>query len=299
MQIVQGNSGIAEEEISWNISIFVYRTNMRRSVPLSEGHIVSSKGAPQSVGRIFAILDSLAGYSGGISLAELAVKTSAPKTSLVGLLAGLIAENYLLRDEAGRYSLGPAFISLAMRATAGKELIKLAQPIMTELMEATGESVVIGALAPDEELAQYLAKVESGNPIRYTVTIGERRALFCTAMGKALLAGFDDDRLEKYLKSVDRRKFTPTTITSQKELRREMAAIREQGIARTINERIAGASGISVPIFSGDGEVVAGILIAGPSDRMKDNAEKNEKLLREAGVNITRLTGGRPQGTEN
>ncbi|MDP6346530.1 MAG: helix-turn-helix domain-containing protein [Alphaproteobacteria bacterium] len=74
------------------------------------------RGGPQSVRRILSILESLDGARDGASLADLAGAIGAPKTSLVGLLAGLTAEDCLVRDEAGRYTLGPRFLSLAMRA---------------------------------------------------------------------------------------------------------------------------------------------------------------------------------------
>jgi IclR family acetate operon transcriptional repressor len=250
------------------------------------------RAGPQSVGRIFAILDSIASRRAGATLSELAAIAGAPKTSLVGLLAGLTAEGCLLRDGAGRYSLGPRTHALAMQAMAGRELFVLARPVLLRLVEATGETAVIGTLAPDADLAVYLDKVESSNPIRYAVTVGERRDLYCTAMGKALLAHFELARLTKYLKSTAREKYTATTMTSTSELLAEMARIRREGIARTNGERVRGASGLAVPIFGSDGTVVAALLIAGPSERMRANAKSNERLLKNAAAECTRLAGG-------
>ena len=266
---------------------------MRIPLPKLTEPVSVSKGAPQSVGRIFAILENLAGAGRGITLSELAVKTSAPKTSLVGLLTGLVAEGYLLRDDAGRYSLGPAFLSLALRSIAGRELVKLAKPIMTELMQTSGETVIYGTLSPEGDLVQYLDKVESLNSIRYAVEIGERRELYCISLGKVILAYLEPARLKAYLKSVSLVEFTPNTLTSVEDLRKQLVKIREEGIARAREERIIGAYGISVPIFSADGKTVAALAIAGPSDRMQDNADLNERLLKRAGADITRLAGGK------
>lgn len=254
----------------------------------------TARGGPQSVGRILAILDGLADERGGATLSELAENTGAPKTSLVGLLAGLVAEGCLLRDKAGRYFLGPRFLSLAMRALAGRELTALARPILVDLVETTGETAVLGVLAPDAELATYLDKVESSNSIRYAVMIGERRELYCTAVGKVLLANFEAERLKRYLTSSERRQFTDSTITGDDELLAELAHVRRDGIARSINERVTGASGLAAPIYSSDGAVVAALVIAGPSERMRDNAANNEALLKQAAAECTRLTGGEP-----
>ena len=254
----------------------------------------STRAGPQSVGRILSILEALAGVQTGATLSELALKAGAPKTSLVGLLAGLTAEGCLARDETGRYCLAPRFISLAMRVASGKELIMLARPVMTRLVEAAGETAVLGALAPDAEVTTYLAKVESQNPIRYAVNVGERRELYCTAIGKILLAHLEPSRLTQYLKSTPRQRFTPSTVTSARSLAAELSRIRKDGIARTCDERVMGASGVAAPIFSSSGAVVAALLIAGPSDRMQAHAERNERLVREAAAECTHLVGSEP-----
>jgi DNA-binding IclR family transcriptional regulator len=252
----------------------------------------ASRSGPQSVGRIFAILDFLVKSSSGATLSELAVSIHAPKTSLVGLLAGLIEEGCLIRDDAGRYLIGPKFLSLAMRTISGRELSALVKPIMTKLAEVTGETAVFGMLEPDAELVQYQDKVESQNPIRYAVTIGERRELYCTALGKVLLAYFDNDQFKKYLKNTQRNQYTDNTITKSASLMAEIKKILKEGIATTNGERFADVSGIAAPIFSGGGAVVAALSIAGPSVRMKENFIKNEQLLRQAAAECTLLAGG-------
>ena len=260
--------------------------------PDSKATLQTPRGGPQSVGRIFTILESLAHERSGVTLSELAANTGAPKISLVGLLTGLTEEGCLVRDPAGRYTLGPRFLSLAMRASAGRELITLARPILESLVAATGETAVLGSLAPDADVALYLDKVESTNPIRYAVTVGERRELYCTAMGKLLLAYFAPERLKQYLKTTAREKFTPTTVTRISDLRAELAAIAKTGIAATWDERVPGASGLAAPIFSPDGTVAAALLMAGPSARMRANAKMNQTLLQQAAAECSRLAGG-------
>lgn len=265
---------------------------MRKIVESSRGNSPTGRAAPQSVGRIFAILNLLAEGQTGATLSELALGVAAPKTSLVGLLAGLTEEGIVRRDETGRYLLGPAFVSLAMRTVAGRELVSLARPFLSELVALTGETSVIGALATDPNWLVYLDKQESANPIRYAVDVGEQRELYCTALGKLLLAYFDKAALKNYLKSTRRNKFTGTTLTAAAELSAELADIRERGLSRTRDERISGASGLAAPVISGEGKVIAGLLIAGPSERMKKNAKKNEKHLRKVAAELTRVLGG-------
>lgn len=251
-----------------------------------------SQAAPQSVGRIFAIIDVLADMPNGATLSELAVATGSPKSSLVGLLAGLIDERCLVRDESGRYLLGPRLPSLSLRMMSGRELTIVARPILSRLVALTGETAVLGGLSPEGDASIYLDKVESQNPIRYAVNVGDRRELYCTAMGKASLAWLDPVRQRQYLAGVKLRRFTTSTITSMPKLRAEIARIRREGIARSDGERVEHASALAAPIFARGGRFVGAMLIAGPSERMRANGEENERALRWAAAECSRLIGG-------
>ena len=252
------------------------------------------RSGPRSVRRIVLTLEALCDADDGVTLSELASRMDAPKTSLVELLAGLTAEGCVERDAAGRYHLGSRFISLALRAASGRDLVTLARPLLVELVEVTGETVVLGILSPDRETAIYLDKVETDNPIRYTVSVGERRELYCTGVGKILLAYLEPDQRQKYIRSMARERFTTNTITSARALQSELARVRREGIARTIDERFLGASGIAAPIYSGDGRVMAAMLVAGPSDRVKKRSAQIEEAVREAADELSRLVGGSP-----
>lgn len=253
----------------------------------------SRQPAPQSVERIFAILDHLAVERAGDSLAGIARMAEAPKTSMVGLLAGMLDGGYLARDEQGRYTLGPRMLSLAMRVTAKTDLTTLARPLLNDLVKQTGETALLGALAPDAEVSIYIDKVESSNPVRYTVSLGERRELYASAIGKLLLAHMDKDRQDKYLRSHDLRAFTPDTITSVRRLRAELDGIVREGISRTNSERVVGASAMAVPVFDAEGRLIVGITLAGPSERVRHNRPQLERHLHEARRRLTELVVGR------
>jgi DNA-binding IclR family transcriptional regulator len=251
-----------------------------------------SAAAPQSVDRIFAILDHLAVERTGDSLAGLARRAAAPKTSLVGLLGGMVASGYLARDAQGRYTLGPRMLTLAMRVTAATDLTTLARPVLQGLVDRTGETALLGTLAPDAQVSMYIDRVESPNPVRYTVALGERRELYASAMGKLLLAHFDEESRDTYLRAEKPIAFTPHTITGARALREEMKKIRAEGISRTQSERVLGASALAAPVYGPGGAFKVGLGLAGPSDRMRANRVAFERALREAAGQLTALLGG-------
>ena len=248
--------------------------------------------APQSVGRIFAIFDVLADAKAGATLSELSAAVGAPNSSLVGLLSGLLEERCVVRDAGGRYMLGSRLCSLSMRMMSGRELSIVVRPILSRLVAATGETAVLGELAPEGDMSIYIDKIESSNPIRYAVNIGERRELYCTALGKLLLAWFYPARQRRYLADTKLRRFTATTITSAAKLHAELEQIRNDGIARSEEERIPHANALAAPIFARGGKVVGALLVAGPSERMRLNKMQVEQSLRSAAEECSRLIGG-------
>lgn len=251
---------------------------------------VTTIPAPQSVDRIFAVLDRVSRDNAkGASLADLARDIGAPKTSLLALLAGMVASGRLTKDDAGFYRLGARMFSLAMRIVGSLNLSSLARPALEGLMQDTGETALLGALAPSGDQAMYIDKVETASALRYTVSLGEQRELYSSAIGKVLLAFLPADRQEAYLKSHELRAFTPATITSRSELRAHLAEIRQQGFASTAGERIVGADALAAPVFGSGGEVIAALVVAGPSERMRAHRARHvERLLAAA----TQLSSG-------
>ena len=211
---------------------------------------------------------------------------------MVGLLVGMLATGHLVRDGRGHYTLGPRMYSLSIRVSAGVSLTNLARPLLTELVRRTGETALLGILAPDAEVATYIDKVESHNPVRYTVALGERRELHATAIGKLLLAYMDRPRQNKYFLSHNLVQFTPNTITSVSGLRMELALIVRDGISRTDSERIAGASAVAVPVLDDAGRLIVALALAGPSERMRNGRVALEKELRKTAQSLTELVSG-------
>lgn len=261
----------------------------------SEGGGASAGGAgPQSVGRVVAILEFLVAHPQGATLSELSAHTAAPKSSLVGLCSALLAESCLRRDLAGRYLVGPRIHALAMRAVAGRELTEIARPYLEELSRISGETAVLGAMAADADAVVYLDKCEATNPIRYAVSVGERRDLHCTALGKVLLAHLPEKRQRACLTAAPLARYTPATVTDPARLRDMLRRVRSEGIARNHGERVADADGLAAPVYGAEGAVVAGVLIAGPSRRMSARSEANEKHVRRIASALTLALGGRP-----
>jgi DNA-binding IclR family transcriptional regulator len=198
---------------------------------------------------------------------------------------------YLVRDANGRYRLGPAAFTLAMAALANRELPDLARPFLEELAAKSGETALLATLAGDAPAAVYIAKVESQNPIRYTARIGERRPLYCSAIGKLLLAYLEPARRQEYLKTTRLKAFTPQTLVTRAALRRVLDEIRITGLSVSVDEIAEGAAGIAAPIFDRHGVVMAGLVLGATSQRVQAEQARLAALVVDTAHELSRVMG--------
>jgi DNA-binding IclR family transcriptional regulator len=133
----------------------------------------------RTVSRVAAILESAAITPDGVSLTDLARVLGAPKSSIHGLLRGLVAVGYLV-ERNSRYVTAPGLPAL-LTAAYVPSIEELARPVMTHLRDTFDESVMLGVLAADSIV--YVDSVESRQPIRYSAPLHERRLLHPSSMG--------------------------------------------------------------------------------------------------------------------
>lgn len=253
----------------------------------------TAHGGPQSVGRVVGVLEHLVAHAEGASLAELAQATEAPKTSLVGLLQALMHERCVERNAAGRYLLGERIFALSLQACAGYDLSARAKPFLQALVDATGETAVLGVMDAAADLALYVDKVEGTHPLRYTVNVGERREMHCTAMGKVLLAYCPQERLQRVLSASQFKRFTSSTITSPKKLAEELARVRKHGLCRSENQRIDGVSACAAPVFGIGAQLMGALLVAGPTDRYRARQVHIETQVKQQAAALSKALGAK------
>lgn len=243
-------------------------------MPLAE----SGAKAHRTVSRITTILELAASHRAGVRLSELAAALDAPRSSLHGLVKGLVATGYL-REDGGAYTIGPAINTLL--AAAPPTVAEAARAAMEELHGQFNETVMLASLVGSSVV--YTDTIESTQPIRYSAPLSTRRPLHPTSSGKCFLAFGSARFRENHLADLPR----------QDEIRRELEEIAQHGVAINRGETLPDISGVGAPIFDG-GRVVAAIAVAGPTTRLSDIVTDIAEATRTAAREVTeRLTGRR------
>ncbi len=259
--------------------------------PRTSSHTPKQKPAPQALGRVLDVFHLLSHHPEGETLTGVSKKLALPKSSLFNILRYLTRQDYLILGQDRRYKLGPGAFDLAMALLSTRQLSTVAHPCMERLAERSGETVLLGSRPSDEPVAVYTDTVESRHAVRYTVKIGERREFHCSAVGKLILAFMPEAELEQYLSETDLRRITPHTITDKDALRREIRETRRSGLAATCEEGVSGASALGAPILDGTGAFMAGLVLAGPSARIRQDSARFAEMVRETAAAISRMMG--------
>lgn len=249
--------------------------------------------SPRAVLRIVNILDCAAENPNGCTLSYLSQATGAPKSSLLNLLRGLVSGGYL-NVVNGAYVLGPESYRLGVLITTSSRLPEISRAVLQRLSERTRETALMGVLTSDNQIT-YVDKIESSSTIRAHVSIGERRPIYSSAGGRAILAFLPPERIEAYFNAVKLERVTSVTETRRARLKEILAAVREQGFAITVGEAEAGLSGVAAPILDHRGSPAGCVILSGPSERMEPHLQEWTQLVLGAGAELSRLRGYRPQ----
>lgn len=253
------------------------------------------QGAPQSVGRVIHILEALCRSAGPVSLADLSRRLGAPKSSLSALLRGLSESGFVVGAN-GAYRLGPAAFGLGSALVEARRRFQSSDLIrdgMRRLAERTGETVLFAVRDQEGASLTYVDVIESANPVRFSVAVGDRRPLYCTSGGRMLLAAGPEEEARRYFKALKPQSLTLHTETDKRKLAEAVAIARERGVAQTMSQTAEGVNGTAAAIRDSGGHVIGALIVAAPSTRRPARASEMAELVRDEAAAISRSLGER------
>ena len=168
----------------------------------------------QSLGRAFAILETMADAGGIIGLSQLSEKADLPLATIHRLIRTLVDLGYVRQEASRQYSLGPRLMRLAN--TSSKRIGTWAGPAMNAAVAKLGESVNLAVLDGDEIV--YVAQSQAANNfMRMFTEVGRRTRPHATAVGKAILAERPDVEVLALLERTGMPRHTEQTLTKPAE----------------------------------------------------------------------------------
>jgi DNA-binding IclR family transcriptional regulator len=200
---------------------------------------------------------------------DLAEATGIPLPSMYRYIALLRETGLLVGDDHGAYHLSARLVSLARAAEAAESIIDIADPVMRELMNECGETVILVRLFGRVPVCVH--RVESSHHLRATFEPGQPLPLERGASGRVLLAGLAPQVRREYLASLSR-----TDPAAAARLERVVAEAAERGWAVSEEEIDRGVWAASAAVTDGRSTVAA---MTVPSPLVRAPSELQERLL--------------------
>lgn len=214
----------------------------------------------RSVNRSFDILELL-GARSKVSLSDVARYLGLPRSSAHAILTTLCSRGYASYSAGDRtYSIGIRAWELGQQFRVYDAIVTHAAPEMESLVENLNE--ICQLAVRDGRQLVYLHKVESQQPMQLLSRPGTRLNAHASGLGKALLSALGDSEIDELYAGVELEAFTPSTISTVDDLKRELAQIRRIGIAEDREEYVPGLRCIATPVVDSTGRPIAAISVS-------------------------------------
>ncbi len=120
-----------------------------------------------------------------------------------------------------------------------------------------------------------------------SVKVGSVLPYGSTSQGRILMA-FGKQSSLKSLRGQKQERFTNHTVTDYEEIEKRVHQAMRQGWAHASEETVLGINGVSVPIFSAEGDCIAALTLVGSIQFLGSNPQpKQLELLLEAARDIS------------
>ena len=199
------------------------------------------------------LLEAVLGRDNGWGVTELAEHVGLPKARVHRHLANLREAGYLTQDSTTRkYEPGWRLLVLGRLIDSGSRVLTVAKPLMQDLRDLVGQTVVLSTLAGSGVTVTEV--LPGGSPIDVILSPGTRFHYNSAAQGKVALA-FATDRQRTAWTQLTSERRTSETVLDPDTLWKQVAAVRDRGWASAPEETFRGVNAIAAPIFGATGEI--------------------------------------------
>jgi DNA-binding IclR family transcriptional regulator len=233
---------------------------------------MTPKNLVQSVLRALSILELL-DRKRELGVTEISESLQLDKSTAFRLISTLKHSQFIVQNTANsKYANSYKLFELGQNVLHQKDLIARAYPCMREISALTGETVNLAVHEGTEVV--YVEKIETEDIVKISLSIGQRRPMYCTAVGKAILAYMPEPQMHDLVARFDYTPFTPTTLRDQAALLQELNEIRRAGYAVDNAEHWPGIRCAAMPLLNGRNEAIGAISVSVPIFKIKADPDR-------------------------
>jgi DNA-binding IclR family transcriptional regulator len=219
--------------------------------------------------RVLALMLAFSAEQNTLTARQLADRTGIALPSVYRYITLLRETGLLAGDERGSYRLSARLMGLARAAEAAESIIEYADPVMRELADETGETVILVRLIG--RTAVCVHRVQSVQRLRIEYEPGATLPIERGASAKLLLAGLTPQLRKDYLAPLAERDPEAAAILEQR-----VARAGQQGFATSEEEIYPGVWAASAAVIQGKRTLAA---LTVPSPLVRASADERKHLL--------------------
>ncbi|MEU8250339.1 IclR family transcriptional regulator [Nonomuraea sp. NPDC048916] len=240
--------------------------------------------------RVVTVLSAFRPEDDGLGAAELARRTGLPK-STVHRMALALAETGVLERRGAEVRLGLKLFEIGQRVPRQRVLRDAALPYMSDLREATRQTVHLAVLEGHEVVYVEILPTPGGPDL--PSRIGGRFPAHATGVGKAILA-FSPPPAVRSIVDGELSRVSGRSVVAPGLLVRELERIRKEGVAFDREESGPGIVCAASPVLAPDGSALGALSVSGWSGRMR--LHHVAPAVHTAALALSRALGDRPSG---
>jgi len=181
----------------------------------------------QSLFRALKTLEYVAEHGNVAGLTEISKGMGMSKSTVHGLIATLEKCGYMRQDpRSGKYSLDIRLFEMGQAYVSNLDLREIALLYLRELSIHYQETTHLAVLSGEEVV--YIDKVDGPRSIGIRSQVGGRNPAYCTGVGKVLLSGLDERRIDSMYAGKTLKKYTENTVGDLAGLIHQIRQVREQ-----------------------------------------------------------------------
>lgn len=233
--------------------------------PRSELEQIERKQASQSILKALDLVDVMVKAPSPLTLNELSRAVKRPVPTVHRLLRTLGLRGWV-ENVDGRYRLTLKLFEIGMSVVDKIDVVAEARPECEALSQEFDETVNMSVRSGTS--AVYVIKIDSARSLRLISQLGVHVPLYCTAMGKVMLAYLEPGERSQLLDQIKLEPRARNTITDRAALDKELIAIARRGWSIDNEEFDYGLVCIGAPVFNRSGGAAGAISLTGPMIRL-------------------------------
>lgn len=220
----------------------------------------------KSLVKALCVLECFNSHNQELGVTQISKQLGLNKSNVYNIVSTFEQTGYLEQNPAtGRYRLGIKLLEFSYIINEKLGYQRMFHDIMQSLSKRLN-AIAYFAIYRQQQVFYLCNSYPPDEAYNYPFRniMGERAPLYCTSLGKSMLAFLPEDEMEKCLQ-IERVAYTDNTITDEAVLRREILLTRQRGYGLDNEEHERGTRCISVPVFQPDITMLGALSVSSPS----------------------------------